>query len=116
MKQEPTMNEDIEKYPIFMLYNKEIMPITWIKSTSDYNHYVYQLHHFVRKTIRKNSLSFYKRVEHLQKLILIPSKMNYDLENMGEDTFYNEYGIDKNTLVFSRKKWREGFYESTNNE
>ena len=30
---------------------------------------------------------------------------------MGEDAFYKKWGMDKNNLVFSRKKWREGFYE-----
>ncbi len=110
MKQ-PTMNEDIAKYPVFMVHNRELVPAHWIQSTANYNHYAYQLNHFVRKSIRKNSPEFYERVEHLQKLILMPSQMNYDLETMGEDAFYKKWGIDKNKLVFNRKLWRENYYE-----
>ena len=115
MKQ-PTMNEDIAKYPVFMVHNRELVPAQWIQSTANYNHYVYQLNHFVRKSIRKNSPEFYERVEHLQKLILMPSQMNYDLETMGDDVFYKKWGMDKNRLVFNRKLWRENYYEiSTTN-
>lgn len=106
----PTMNDDIQKYPCYMVYNKTLVKADWLKSTEDYNHN-YHLHHFVRKSIRKNSPEFYKRVEHLQKLILMPGQMNIDLEVMGEDSFYKKWGIDKNNLVFSRLKWREGLYE-----
>lgn len=105
-----SMNEDIIKYPIFLIRNKKLIPISWIKSTFDYNHRIYHLNHFVRQSIRRNSLDFYKRVEHLQKLILMPAQMNYDLETMGEDKFFKVYGVNKNDLVFSRKKWREGYY------
>lgn len=106
-----TMNEDIKRYPCYLVYNKKIVPADWIVSTESYNHYVYQLNHFIRRSVRKNSPNFYKRVEHLQKLILMPAKMNLDLEVLGEDEFYKKWGMDKNNLVFSRLKWREGFYD-----
>lgn len=108
---QPTMNEDIEKYPCYLVYNGVMQKVDWITSTECYNHYCYHLHHFIRKSIRKNSPDFYKKVEHLQRLILMPSKMNYDLETMGEQKFFEKYGMDKNNLVFSRLKWREGLYD-----
>ena len=107
----PTMNEDIQKYPCYLVYNKVIQKVDWIESTESYNHYSYQLHHFIRKSIRKNSPEFYKRVEHLQKLLLIPASMNYDLETMSEQGFFKKWGMDKNNLVFNRLKWREGYYD-----
>ena len=110
MCKEPTMNDDIEKYPKFMVYNKQIVPARWIKSTKSYNH-AYQLNHFIRKSVRKNSPEFYKRVEHLQKLILMPAQMNYDLETMGEAGFFKKWEVNKNDLVFSRLRWREGYYD-----
>lgn len=110
MKQ-PTMNEDIAKYPKYMVtFDKCLIPANWITSTSSYNH-CYELHHFVRKSIRKNSPDFYDRVEHLQKLILMPAQMNKDLETMGEESFYKKYEMNKNDLVFSRLKWRDGYYD-----
>ena len=112
----PTMNEDIQKYPCYLVYNKSIQKVDWIKSTESYNHYVYQLHHFIRKSVRKNSPDFYKRVEHLQKLLLMPAQMNYDIETMGEDGFFKKWGMDKNNLVFNRLKWREGYYDKNETE
>ena len=111
MKQ-PTMNEDILKYPIYALSeNGKLVRIKWLYCTAQYDHWKYHLNHFVRKSIRKNSPDFYKRVEHLQKLILMPAQMNLDLETMGEESFYKKYGINKYNLVFSRLKWREGYYD-----
>lgn len=107
----PNMNDDIKKYPCYLFYNKVIQPVEWITSTESYNHFSYQLNHFIRRSVRKNSPDFYKRVEHLQKLILMPAECNMDLETMGESAFYNKWGMDKNNLVFNRKKWREGFYD-----
>lgn len=105
------MNKDIKLYPTFIFYDNQLLPAEWITSTASYNHFAWQLHHFIRKSVRKNSPDFYKRVEHLQKLILIPNQMNYDLETMGEDKFKEVYGVNKDDFVFSRKKWREGYYD-----
>lgn len=101
-----TIKDDLAKYPCYLFRNKKLIkikpPDNWIG---------FQIHHFVRKGIRKNSPDFYKRVEHLQKLILVPPQINYDLETMGEVKFFKKYGVNKNLLVFSRLKWREGFYD-----
>lgn len=106
-----SMNDDLAQYPVFLVYNKEIMPADYIKTTNDYNHYVYEANHFVRQSVRKNSLDFYKRVEHLQKMIIMPKEMNKDLETMGADGFFKKWGMNKDDLVFSRLKWREGYYD-----
>jgi len=107
----PNMNDDIKKYPCYMVYNLKMTKADWLTSTDSYNHYAYHLHHFVRKTIRKTDPDFYERVEHLQRLILMPAQMNLDLESLGEESFYKKWGMDKNNLVFSRLKWREGYYD-----
>ena len=104
------MNEDIKKYPCFMVYNKNTVSADWITSTESYNHFAYQLNHFIRQSVRKNSKDFYEKVEALQKLILMPSQMNYDLETMSEEGFFKKWNMNKNDLVFSRLKWREGYY------
>lgn len=101
-----TIKDDLRDYPCFMFRLKKLIPL---KQAPEFWTGL-QAHHFVRKSIRKNSPDFYKRVEHLQKIIFIPAQMNYDLETMGEVTFFKRYGVNKNDLVFSRKKWREGYY------
>ena len=110
---QPTMNEDIKKYKdrIFLVVGKKLIKMVNIHSTADYNHFFYQMNYCVRREVRKNSRKFFERVENLQKLILMPKQMNYDLENMGEKKFFEKWGIDKNKLVFSRLKWRENYYE-----
>lgn len=102
-----SIREDIKKYPCYLyrlkkLFKLKTPPEIWTG---------YQAHHFVRQSIRKNSPEFYKRVEHLQKIIFMPAQMNYDLETMGEVRFFEKYGVNKNDFVFSRLKWREGYYE-----
>lgn len=99
--------DDLQRYPCYVFFNRFLVPIHPPKMWNS----GLQIHHFVRQSIRKNSPDFYKRVEHLQKLILMPAQMNYDLETMGEERFLKKYGVQKYDLVFSRKKWREGYYE-----
>lgn len=104
-----SIKDDLTKYPCYLFRLKRLIPL---KEPPEYWSFLYQIHHFIRQSIRKNSPEFYKRVEHLQKLILMPAKMNYDLESMGEERFFKVYGVNKNDLVFSRKKWREGYYKN----
>lgn len=105
------MNDDLSLYPVYMFYGGRLQTADWIKNTQNYDHYNWQIHHFIRQSVRKNSPDFYKRVEHLQKLLLVPKQMNYDLETMGEKRFKEVYGVNKDDFVFSRKKWREGYYD-----
>ena len=110
----PSMNDDLAKYKVFEITKSGVLYPSGIKKTTDYNHYCFQAHHFVRQTIRKTSPQDYERFEKYQKIIVMPKQMNYDLETMGADTFYKTYNIHKWDLVFDRKKWREGYYDDTN--
>jgi hypothetical protein len=108
-----TMNDDLEKYELFGISSKGYLyPVITVKTTDDYNHYMFHIHHFVRKSIRKNYPKDYKRFEPYQKLIIMPKEMNLDLETMGESAFYEKYKINKFDLVFDRKKWRDGYYDN----
>ena len=102
-----TIKDDIAQYPVYVWERRRLKEIPELTMWSTN----YQLHHFIRQSTRKNSPEFYKRVEHLQKLILMPAKMHYDLHSMGEVTFFKKYGIDKNDFLFNRKKWRENYYD-----
>lgn len=107
-----TIKDDLSKYPCFLYQLGTIRPIPELTAWSG----DMQLHHFVKCNVRKTNPKFYERVEHLQKLILMPSKMHYDLHFMGADTFFKRYGIEKHKLLFNRKLWRANYYEqiSTN--
>lgn len=104
-----SMNEDIAKHPIFMVNTNGVLKqIYSIKSTDDYNHYVFDLHHFVPQTIRKNNIELYEKIVHLQKLILLPKNVHMTLHNCSDS--FNYYGLKWWQLLFSRKKWRNGVY------
>lgn len=110
MKQ-PSMDDDLKKYEVWeMTASGQIIP-SRIKNTKQYNHFWFQAHHFVRKTLRKTSPEDYARFEKYQKIIVMPKQMNYDIETMGEDTFLKVHNMHKYDLVFDRKKWREGYYD-----
>lgn len=104
-----TIKQDLAQYPCYMYRRKKLIPIPAPDNWSA----MFQMHHFIKQNIRKTNKDFYKRVEHLQKLILMPRDMHYNLHVMGEVSFFKKYGVNKNLLVFNRLKWREGFYDET---
>lgn len=112
-------NEDIKKYPLFFfdLFDRKIKPIPAceVQSVRDYNHYDYQLHHFIEKTIRKNNPAFYAQIEELQRLILVPAQMNYDASSsMSEKRFFENWGIEKYKIIFLKDYWHKGLYTKRN--
>ena len=40
----PTMNEDIKKYPIYILYAGQLQTAEWVQNTDSYDHYNWELH------------------------------------------------------------------------
>lgn len=101
------IKDDLSKYPCYLYQLGTIRPIPELTAWSQ----DIQCHHFIKQNVRKTNPKFYERVEHLQKLILMPAKMHYDLHAMGEDTFFKRYGIEKHKLLFNRKLWRANYYE-----
>jgi hypothetical protein len=106
-----TIKEDLAKYPCFLFEFGTLRPIPAPEHWSA----ELQAHHFVPKSQEKTNPKFFKRVEHLQKIIFMPARTHYNLHAMGEDTFYKRYGIDKCRLLFNRLKWREGAYDEPTN-
>lgn len=108
-----SIKEDLKKYPCFLFKFQTLRPIP----TPDSWGSDLQCHHFIPKSQEKTNPKFFKRVEHLQKLIFMSPKKHYNLHAMGEDTFLKKEKFNKHLLLFNRKKWREGAYdESTDTE
>lgn len=101
------IQDDISKYPCYVWEQKRLKLIPNLK----YWNNLFQLHHFIKQNVRKTNPDFYSRVEHLQKLLLLPRNMHYDLHAMGSERFKEKYGVNKDDFLFSRTKWREGYYE-----
>lgn len=109
-----SMNDDIKEFPIFMVNrNGNLKQIYTIKSTDDYNHIAFELHHFIPKTIGKINKELYNRLKPMQRLFLLPKEVHQKLHGSAESFDYN--GFKWYDLLFSRRKWKEGYYAKINN-
>lgn len=104
-----SMDEDIKKYDIFTLTRfGKLKKINWIKSTNDYNHYFFNLHHYIEKQHYEDNEQWYKDRGIQQKLILLPIAIHEQLhgiaiKNLNDEDFKARYKISKWALIFNRK-------------
>ena len=99
---QPPINQDIIKYQdsIYRIFNRRLVKIDFIKSTSDYNHFFYELHHWLPRTMRKNNPKKYAELEHLQKLILLDKDFHRSLPNMRDEKVLEKTGLHKRDLMY----------------
>jgi hypothetical protein len=102
------MNEDIKKYPIFVVnLLDEIIPCDWVKSTKDYDHMRLNLHHYIKAEHYNRCPAWFKTRNIEQKLILMPKDMHDDLHSaMSDERFKKEHKQDRKELLFN-KDWSE---------
>lgn len=104
------MRADLEQYPRFFFdeLTRSILPESDMSERNPIIFRDYQRHHFVEKSMRKNSPEDYKKFEYLQKIIFVPAQMNYDLSSgMGEKLFFEKWGIAKYDVIFNKNYWFE---------
>lgn len=106
-----TMNEDIKEFGVFSISNGRLVPNKLIKSIQDYNHYGWHLHHFIKAQDYKRNRKWYEENNIIEKLIFMACKMHTHLEDpiygLSDEEFYKVYHIQKNVLLFNKKKWIE---------
>lgn len=106
------MNKDIQEFDIYVLNRSgKLKQIHWIKSTNDYNHYYFNLHHFIEKQHYRDNEQWYKDRGIKQKLILLPVFIHEQvhgiaIKNLSDKEFKSRYNIDKWDLLFNRKYTR----------
>ena len=104
-----SFDDDIRDYGVYTIRpNRQMVKID-VKTVKDYNHAEFELHHFIPKSIRKINPDLYARIEHLQKLFLIPSNIHQRLHGCSESFDFN--GFKWYDLLFSRRRWKEGYYD-----
>ena len=104
-----SFDEDIRDYGVYAVRpNAQLVKVN-ITSVNEYYHGAYELHHFIPKSMRKLNKELYARVEHMQKLFLLPKNIHQRLHGCAESFDYN--GFKWYDLLFSRRKWKEGYYE-----
>lgn len=109
MSKKPTMNADIKEFDIFLLTPSGKLKQTFnILSTADYNHYQFNLHHYIPKQQYEKNKSWYEERGIKQKLILVPITLHEQIHNqavtsLSDDDFYGFYKISRWELIFNRK-------------
>lgn len=106
----PTMNEDIKKYGVYGLtHNGELVKVP-VYSTSDYNHWTHQIHHYIKQqsysTDRQKKWFADRGIE--QKLILLPIWVHNQVHNtattnLSDKEFERRFKISRWDLLFNRK-------------
>lgn len=103
------MNVEIGKYDVFVLnILGQLIPAPWIKSTADYDHSQYELHHYIAYSHYERNKEWYEERGIKQKLILVRKKTHEQLHfqavrNMTDEEFEKAYKISRWNLVFNRK-------------
>lgn len=103
------MNQDIQKYDVYILTRAGFLKKTdKIKSTKDYDHYAFNLHHYIKKQSYDKNPEWYEQRGIKQKLILMPVETheqvhNRAIANLSDDDFYYWYNISRWDLIFNRK-------------
>ena len=103
-----TMNEDIKKYPIFTVINGRFIELDNIKSTTDYNHWSHNLHHYIPRQQYEKNKQWYEERGIKQKLLLIPISMHEQIHNQGvhilsDEDFEAFYKISRWDLIFNKR-------------
>ena len=102
------MNDDILKYPIYVFRNGKLKRTFRIKSTDDYDHYLFNLHHYIEKQHYESNKQWYEDRGIKQFLILLPVVIHEQLhgnaiKNLSDEEFKSRYKISKWDLLFNRK-------------
>lgn len=106
---EYSMNDDIAKFPIYLLNSSgQLIRIYTIKSTADYDHSIFALHHFIKRQDWERNEEWYRSRGIEQKLILMRHPIHEQLhfiavKNMSDEEFEKRYKIPRKDLIFSRK-------------
>lgn len=102
-----TMQEDIQRYPIYGLSNGKLIPLS-IENVNQYNHNTHNLHHFIKKGDYARNQKWYDERGIKQKLILLPIYLHEQVhlqavKNLTDKEFMEQYKISRWDLLFNRR-------------
>ena len=109
MKNIPSMNDDLKKYPLYCIgFGGETYLCTWVKSTLDYDHSVMNIHHYIPKGEYFKNKKWYDERGIAQKLFYIPIWFhelihNQAIKNLSDEKFEQKYNISRWELLFNRR-------------
>lgn len=97
-----SMNDDIKEFPVFLLYAGTLQNADWVTNTESYDHYNWQLHHFVKQQEWKRNADKLKAKGVEQKLFLLPIQCHLDLHACLTG-FEDKWGISRDKLLYGAK-------------
>ena len=102
-----TMQEDIQRYPIYGLSNGKLIPLS-IANVNQYNHFTHNLHHYIKKGEYARNQKWYDKRGIKQKLILLPIYLHEQVhlqavKNLTDEEFKDKYKISRWELLFNRR-------------
>lgn len=97
-----SMNDDIKEFPVFLLYAGTLQKADWITNTESYDHYNWQLHHFVKQQEWKRNGDRLKTKGIEQKLILMPIQCHLDLHAC-LSSFEDKWRISRDKLLYGAR-------------
>lgn len=105
------MAKELEKYKdqVFCLTKSGKLQKIWLNSLNDYNHSMYELHHFIQYQAYIQNPKWYKSRGIKQKLILVSKICHEHIEDRGikvlsDEEFYKQYKINRKELLFRRNE------------
>jgi hypothetical protein len=110
MKPKKNMAKELKKYSdsIYALRKSGELTKIRLQSLNDYNHGMYDLHHYIQYQAYVKNPKWYKDHGIEQKLILMSTKCHEQVElraikNLTDEEFEKEYKISRWKLIFNRK-------------
>ena len=102
-----TMQEDIQRYPIYGLSDGKLIPLS-IENVKQYNHFTHNLHHFIKKGDYARNQKWYDDRGIKQILILLPIYLHEQVhlqavKNLTDKEFEQKYKISRWELIFNRR-------------
>jgi hypothetical protein len=111
VKQKKDMAKELEKYKadsVYLLNKLGGLIRIYINSLDDYDHFQFNLHHFIPYEIYAGNEKWYEERGIKQKLILMSKKCHEHVHDTGIKTlsdaqFERKYKIKRSMLIFSKK-------------
>lgn len=98
------MNDDIKKFPVYILYAGRLQTAEWVHDVGTYDHYNWQMHHYIKQQTWKRNEKKLRAQGVEQKLILLPTQCHVDLHNCVSD-FEEKWGIKRSELLYGAERW-----------
>lgn len=108
------MKAELEKYKdsVYLLNTSGKLIKIFLAGLEDYNHNLYELHHFIQYQAYIQDPDWYEKRGIKQKLILVSKICHEHIENRGikvlsDEEFFKKYKINRSEVLFNKKNYKE---------